>query len=85
MCCISFLSEMQHIRLKPFFSLLLLNLAPLKQVAGGVHCTMACMSRAGREPGFKKQNQDNCFAFEKYVVGDQSLFGAFDGHGPNGA
>ena len=47
-------------------------------------CTMACMSRAGREPGFKKQNQDNCFAFEKYITGDQALFGAFDGHGPNG-
>ena len=46
---------------------------------------MACMSRAGREPGFKKQNQDNCFAFEKYITNEQSLFGAFDGHGPNGA
>ena len=45
---------------------------------------MACMSRAGREPGFKKQNQDNCFAFEKYITNEQSLFGAFDGHGPNG-
>ena len=45
---------------------------------------MACMSRAGREPGFKKQNQDNCFAFEKYISPDQALFGAFDGHGPNG-
>ena len=42
------------------------------------------MSRAGREPGYKKQNQDNCFAFEKYVAAGQSLFGAFDGHGPNG-
>jgi serine/threonine protein phosphatase PrpC len=42
------------------------------------------MSRAGREPGFKKQNQDNCFAFEKYITANQSLFGAFDGHGPNG-
>ena len=54
------------------------------QSAAGVTCTMACMSRAGREPGFKKQNQDNCFAFEKYITGDQALFGAFDGHGPNG-
>lgn len=42
------------------------------------------MSRAGREPGFKKTNQDNCFAFEKYVLPGQSLFGTFDGHGPNG-
>lgn len=45
---------------------------------------VACMSRGGREPGFKKTNQDNCFAFEKYITGDQSLFGAMDGHGPNG-
>ena len=57
---------------------------PLLQSATGVTCTMACMSRAGREPGFKKQNQDNCFAFEKYITNEQSLFGAFDGHGPNG-
>lgn len=42
------------------------------------------MSRAGREPGYKKTNQDNCFAFEKYVLPNQSLFGTFDGHGPNG-
>ena len=46
---------------------------------------VACMSRAGREPGFKKTNQDNCFAFEKYITEDQSLFGAMDGHGPHGA
>lgn len=45
---------------------------------------VACMSRAGREPGFKKTNQDNCFAFEKYITEDQSLFGAMDGHGPHG-
>lgn len=52
--------------------------------AGQVTCQLSCMSRAGREPGYKKQNQDNCFAFEKYVAAGQSLFGAFDGHGPNG-
>lgn len=45
---------------------------------------VACMSRAGREPGFKKTNQDNCFAFEKYMTNDQSLFGTMDGHGPQG-
>ena len=56
----------------------------LSQNGAGGSCTMACMSRAGREPGFKKQNQDNCFAFEKYITNEQSLFGAFDGHGPNG-
>eukprot|EP00955_Chlamydomonas_euryale_P012205 131199-Chlamydomonas_euryale.AAC.1 len=42
------------------------------------------MSRAGKEPGFRKTNQDNCFAFEKYISEEQSLFGAMDGHGPNG-
>ena len=46
--------------------------------------SVACMSRAGKEPGFKKTNQDNCFAFEKYITEDQSLFGAMDGHGPHG-
>jgi hypothetical protein len=46
---------------------------------------VAAMSRAGREPGYKKTNQDSCFAFEKYIGEDESLFGAMDGHGPNGA
>lgn len=45
---------------------------------------VACMSRAGREPGYKKTNQDNCFAFEKYITEEQSMFGAMDGHGPHG-
>lgn len=49
-----------------------------------IKLSVACMSRAGREPGFKKTNQDNCFAFEKYITEDQSLFGAMDGHGPHG-
>lgn len=49
-----------------------------------VRVSVACVSRAGREPGFKKTNQDNCFAFEKYCSDDQSLFGAMDGHGPHG-
>jgi serine/threonine protein phosphatase PrpC len=50
-----------------------------------LHCAqVACLSRAGREPGFKKTNQDNCFAFEKYLGDDKSLFAAMDGHGPNG-
>ncbi len=51
---------------------------------GQLRVSVACMSRAGREPGFKKTNQDNCFAFEKYITEDQSLFGAMDGHGPHG-
>lgn len=49
-----------------------------------VRAQVACMSRAGCEPGYKKTNQDNCFAFEKYITEDQALFGAMDGHGPNG-
>jgi serine/threonine protein phosphatase PrpC len=49
-----------------------------------VQVQVACMSRAGCEPGYKKTNQDNCFAFEKYITEDQALFGAMDGHGPNG-
>lgn len=49
-----------------------------------IEVLVACMSRAGREPGYKKTNQDNCFAFEKYIAKDQSMFGAMDGHGPNG-
>ncbi|KAG1676518.1 hypothetical protein FOA52_000061 [Chlamydomonas sp. UWO 241] len=51
---------------------------------GGLRVSVACMSRAGKEPGFKKTNQDNCFAFEKYIFEGQSLFGALDGHGPHG-
>lgn len=49
-----------------------------------VNVAVACMSRAGREPGYKKTNQDNCFAFEKFISEDESLFGAMDGHGPQG-
>jgi len=52
--------------------------------AGSLRINVACMSRAGREPGYKKTNQDNCFAFEKYITEDQSLFGTMDGHGPHG-
>ncbi|CAD7697770.1 unnamed protein product [Ostreobium quekettii] len=54
------------------------------QKFGGTGLKVACLSRGGREPGFKKTNQDNCFAFEKYIQHHQSLFGTFDGHGPNG-
>lgn len=49
-----------------------------------VQVQVACMSRAGLEPGYKKTNQDNCFAFEKFITEEQALFGAMDGHGPNG-
>jgi hypothetical protein len=50
-----------------------------------IEVQVACMSRAGREPGYKKTNQDNCFAFEKYITEEQSMFGSMDGHGPHGA
>ena len=76
---------MQQLRFQALYRQACCDLCCLSvQSATGVTCTMACMSRAGREPGFKKQNQDNCFAFEKYITNEQSLFGAFDGHGPNG-
>ena len=58
--------------------------AALLMQKGRISLSTACISRAGREPGFKKQNQDNCFAFEKYMQEGQALFGAFDGHGPEG-
>lgn len=45
---------------------------------------VVCISRAGQEPGMKKQNQDNCFAYDFYCQPDQALFSAFDGHGPYG-
>lgn len=50
----------------------------------GFTTEVACYSRAGCEPGFKKKNQDSSFAFAKFIKPQQSLFGAFDGHGPNG-
>jgi len=30
------------------------------------------------------KHQDSCFAFEKYISEEESLFGAMDGHGPHG-
>eukprot|EP00854_Cymbomonas_tetramitiformis_P014243 gene14243-16847_t len=47
--------------------------------------TAAYMSRAGKEPGYGKTNQDTCFAHVTYGPADaQSVFGVFDGHGPQG-
>jgi hypothetical protein len=57
--------------------------APRSQRAVGM--SVACMSRAGCEPAYKKTNQDSCFAFEKFVSEEESLFGTMDGHGPQGA
>lgn len=54
------------------------------QAAVGMRLEVAAVSRAGQEPGFRKTNQDNCLAFEKYITPDQALFGAMDGHGPHG-
>ena len=45
---------------------------------------VGCLSQTGQEPGFKKTNQDNCLAFEKFLRHGQSLYAVFDGHGPNG-
>ena len=51
--------------------------------SGGYRCHGACVTRRGRESD-TKVNQDSCFAFDKYLTDEQSLFGAFDGHGPCG-
>ncbi|KAI8463900.1 MAG: phosphatase 2C-like domain-containing protein [Monoraphidium minutum] len=45
---------------------------------------VASLSRAGREPGYKKTNQDACFAYDTFLSEGEGLFGAMDGHGPNG-
>ena len=44
----------------------------------------ACLSRAGCEPGFRKTNQDSCFAYAPYPADGAALFGVMDGHGPLG-
>ncbi|KAF8065728.1 NHX8 [Scenedesmus sp. PABB004] len=49
-----------------------------------VEVAVACVSVAGREPGYRKTNQDNCFAYERFVTHQQALFCALDGHGPHG-
>jgi hypothetical protein len=59
-------------------------LAALQVPQQVVSVQVACMSKTGCEPNYKKTNQDNCFAFEKYIMADQALFGVIDGHGPNG-
>lgn len=46
--------------------------------------SVASLSRAGCEPNYRKTNQDNCFAYQQYLHPSQALFGAMDGHGPNG-
>lgn len=46
--------------------------------------SVASLSRAGREPAARKQNQDNCFAYTQYCRPNQALMAALDGHGPNG-
>lgn len=42
------------------------------------------LSQVGFEPEYKKENQDNCFAYDKYITSDQGLFAVMDGHGPYG-
>ncbi|KAL4419376.1 hypothetical protein ABPG77_002903 [Micractinium sp. CCAP 211/92] len=46
--------------------------------------SVASLSRAGKEPTYRKQNQDNCFAFSQYCRPNQALLAALDGHGPHG-
>lgn len=42
------------------------------------------LSRAGQEPGYKKTNQDAPLHLVPFGEAGQCLFGAFDGHGPQG-
>lgn len=41
--------------------------------------TGAVLSKTGREPGYKKTNQDSCFLHKYFAQHGQSLFGCFDG------
>lgn len=53
-----------------------------------MRCIAASATRMGRENGasHRKANQDACLATSGYQRHhEQSLFGVFDGHGPNGA
>lgn len=63
--------------------------APMPAIVGAAGALLplavACMSRAGREPGYEKVNQDSCFAFEQFTTPDAALFGVMDGHGSEGA
>jgi serine/threonine protein phosphatase PrpC len=49
-----------------------------------VRWVSASLSQVGFEPEYKKENQDNCFAYDKYITSDQGLFCVMDGHGPFG-
>ncbi|PSC69217.1 phosphatase 2C [Micractinium conductrix] len=46
--------------------------------------SVASLSRAGKEPTYRKTNQDNCFAYSQYCRPNQALLAALDGHGPHG-
>jgi serine/threonine protein phosphatase PrpC len=46
--------------------------------------SMASLSRAGRERGARKTNQDSSFAFRQYCRPHQAIAGVLDGHGPHG-
>jgi serine/threonine protein phosphatase PrpC len=46
--------------------------------------SMASLSRAGREHGVRKTNQDTCFAFRQFVHPHQAIAAVLDGHGPHG-
>ena len=45
---------------------------------------IACATRAGDEPGYRKTNQDAYTVHEKFASTAGSFFAVFDGHGPNG-
>ncbi|CAK0737017.1 hypothetical protein CVIRNUC_000841 [Coccomyxa viridis] len=50
---------------------------------GSLKCSHAVVSRAGEDLGVRKANQDSAVALQGFRAGE-SVFGVFDGHGPNG-
>lgn len=45
---------------------------------------IACATRAGDEPGYRKTNQDSYAVHKTFASTGGSFFSVFDGHGPNG-
>ena len=45
---------------------------------------IGCISITGKEPGYKKVNQDKVCVLAQYLSPHQSFFTALDGHGPHG-
>lgn len=59
---------------------------PRRTSGDKISLQVSCMSMTGQEAGFKKVCQDASFAFDTFIAegSGQALFGALDGHGPQG-